>query len=62
MKKLLATMLIALSLCSCSTESNAYCGYSRCYYRPRYVVVRHYRTHHWIHTCRVRYYRHYRRY
>ena len=61
MKKLLAVFLLVLTLCTFSVESNAYCGYSRCWYRPRYVVrVYHYRRHHFGHHYRN--YRHFRRY
>lgn len=55
MKKLLASALLVLSLCTFTVESNAYCGYSRCWYRPRYTRTYH-RRHHWNRHYRVRYY------
>lgn len=63
MKKLLASALLVLSLCTFTVESNAYCGYSRCWYRPRYVRTyhRHYRHHRWY-SCRINRYNHFRRY
>ena len=57
MKKLLAGALLVLTLCTFSAESNAYCGYSGCWHRPRYTRMYHHRRHHWNRSCRVRNYR-----